>query len=134
MTIVGKHVLTGQVVEMTRRLKDGMLLFTVTDYKRNPPNDIVLEIDPRKLKGAFGPNGIAVRAEKEIVFTHRDCGCPLNGKDGTILPCTCPRPHAFVTHAFISMHARMPYLSNERCLTCAEPRAGHSDGGKGAAT
>ena len=129
MTIVGKHVLTGQEVDMTRRLRDGMILFTVTDHERNPPNDIVLEIDPRKLKGAFGPNGIAVRAEKEIVFTHRDCGCPLNGKDGTILPCTCPRPHAFV-----ALYKEMPYLSNERCLTCAEPRAGHGDGEKGAAT
>ena len=132
MTIVGKHVWTGKPVDMTRRLRDGMLLFTVTDYERNPPNDIVLEIDPRKLKGAFGPNGIIVPAAKEIVFTHRDCSCPLNGEDGTILPCTCP--HAFVTHAFVTMHMDMSPLPNERCLTCAEPRAGHGDGGKGAAT
>ncbi len=126
MTVVGKHVLTGQAVEMTRRLRDGMILFVVTGHDSY---DIVLEIDPQKLKDAFGPNGIIVPAAKEIVFTHRDCGCPLNGEDGTILPCTCPRPHAFV-----ALYKEMPYLSNERCLTCAEPRAGHGDGGKGAAT
>ena len=126
MTVVGKHVLTGRAVEMTRRLRDGMILFVVTDHDSY---DIVLEIDPQKLKDAFGPKGIIIPAAKEIVFTHRDCGCPLNGKDGTILPCTCPRPHAFV-----AMYKEMPYLSNGRCLTCAEPRAGHGDGGKGAAT
>ena len=129
MTIVGKHVLTGREVEMTRRLRDGMILFVVTDHDSY---DIVLEIDPQKLKDAFGPNGIIVPAAKEIVFTHRDCGCPLNGEDGTILPCTCP--HAFVTHAFVTMHMDMSPLPNERCLTCAEPRAGHGDGKKGAAT
>ena len=123
MSIVGKHVLTGKPVKMKRRLGDGMLLFTVKDYN-GPVIDIVLEIDPRKPKGAFGPRGIIVPAVKEAILTHRECGCPISGEDGAILPCVCS---PLIEHAFVSMIKSKARLPNERCLTCAAPRARHRD-------
>ncbi len=122
MSVVGKHILTGRDVEMTRRLRDGKLLFTVEGWD-NHTGSIVLEIDPRKLKGAFGPRGIVVPGE-EAILTHRECGCPISGEDGTILRCVCA---PLIQHAFLSMDDGMPYLPNERCLQCAEPRARHRD-------
>ena len=122
MSVVGKHVLTGKDVEMTQRLS-GMLLFTVKDYN-GPGVDIVLEIDPRKLKGAFGSWEIIVPAVKEAILTHRECGCPINVEDDAILPCVCS---PLIEHAFVTMLKSMAPLPNERCLDCAAPRARHRD-------
>lgn len=127
MSVVGKHVLTGADVEMTRRLRDGMLLFTVTDNDRNPPNDIVLEIDPRKLKGAFGPRGIVIPPVEEAIITHRECGCPISGQGGTILPCVCS---PLIEHTFVPMHEGLLHYRGypvERCRQCAAPRERHRD-------
>ncbi len=124
MSVVGKHVLTGRDVEMTRRQRDGKLLFTVEGWA-DQSGGIELEIDAAKLKGAFGPRGIVVPPVKEIVFTHHNCGCPITDDGGdTILPCVCP---PLIKHAFVPMHKDMPYLPNERCLTCAGPRARHRE-------
>ncbi len=123
MSVVCKHVLTGRDVEMTRRLRDGKLLFTVEGWA-DQSGGIVLEIDPAKLKGAFGPRGIVVPPVKEAILTHRDCGCPISGEDGVILPCVCL---PLIQHAFVSMLKSVTYLPNERCLDCAAPRAHHRD-------
>ncbi len=124
MSIVGKHTLTGKDVEMTRRLRDGMLLFTVEDYDGPPAGGIELEIDPRQLKGAFGPRGIVIPpVKKEAILTHRDCGCPISGEDGAILPCTCL---PLIKHAFDMAYYGDGHL-DERCKICSEPRERHRD-------
>lgn len=123
MAVVGKHILTGKNVEMTRR-RDGKLLFMVVGYDGPPAGGIVLEIDPRKLKGAFGPQGIVVPPVKEAVLTHRECGCPIAASDGTILRCVCP---PLIEHAFVAAREGMAHLPNERCCQCSAPRAQHQD-------
>ena len=59
MVVVGKHIITGRPIEMTRQ-PDGKLLFKVVARPNDPPftQGIEFEIDPRKLKGAFGTRGI----------------------------------------------------------------------------
>ncbi len=125
MSVVGKHILTGRDVEMTQRLRDGMLLFTVEGWP-DQSGGIVLEIDPRKLKGAFGQRGIVVPVVKEAILTHRECGCPISGADGAILPCVCP---PLIKHAFVTVReGGAAFDKGARCLNydCGEPRARHS--------
>ncbi len=121
MSVVGKHILTGRDVEMTRR-RDGKLLFTVEGWA-DQSGGIELEIDPRKLKGAFGPRGIVIPPVKGRI-THRECGCPISGEDGTILRCVCP---PLIQHAFLPLREDRPHLPNERCIQCSEPRARHRE-------
>ena len=66
-TTVGKHILTGRPVEMTR-LPDGNLLFKVVARPSDPPftDGIAFEINQRQLKSAFGTAGIVVSVEGRI--------------------------------------------------------------------
>lgn len=123
MSVVGKHILSGRPVEMTR-LPDNNLLFKVAPRPGDPfgIDGIAFEIDQLKLQGAFGTAGIVIR--KEAILTHRDCGCLISGADGSILPCVCS---PLIEHAFVTMLKGTERLPNERCLKCAAPRARHRD-------
>ncbi len=115
-TTVGKHILTGRPVEMTRQ-PDGNLLFKVVARPSDPPftDGIAFEINQRQLKSAFGTAGIVVSVEGRI--THRECGCPVSR-------CTCP---PLIKHAFDTAYYGTPPRPDERCKQCGELRARHRD-------